>query len=394
MAVSFSSSPLDVWCEYVVDAVGRVGPGYAWGQEPLTVATDCSSSGSAVAGLQALEANLGIRKCKFLFASNTNPAAQRWLQNVFAPEHMFSNMCYRDFTVEGILSADLDGKPVLVPRGHVDIYVCSLPSATSKDQRYPCKDSSVEPLAAMARTVDCLKPRIAVAGSRNPVALQKAKRLLSQLQDEYHIVELHSLSTHHFGIPQFRMEHYMVLLRKGFFLHRAPTYVRDIVLRCQHIGTPSTPSWPVWLRSIGLPVVSRVAPVAPVSPKAYVKPKEPEPKSNSEAETGITMEEALRLEPKHELLEQPHPCSCAHNSMCHLHRCGCLECMQHGPRRLACKWRKSIKAVVGKKPYQAAAANMVKRWRVVRKDSKLKKSPGYFELARARGLPFQPTCLF
>jgi len=347
-----ASSLWQGWCLRAAKATKEVCPGLSWGQDQLTVATDCSGSGSPEAALRALEAAVGLRLCRLLYACDITPASQRWLQSAFVHQHLLPDMRKRKFSGTGMHTSDVDGMPVFVPKGQVDVYVCGFPCQpfSTKGQQLQFEDDNVQPFFAMARTVACLRPRIVVAenvmGLRSHGALAQVKEVLAKING-YQVIVLDGLSNHHFGLPQHRPRIYILMLRIDAVQPDAGLIIRKIVSRCQETGTASTPSWPSWLESAGLPMV-------PMKPKAPVAPEA--------------------------------PCTCNFHTTCKLHKCSCGECQPSGAKRHACKWRKSMKKAVRKPTYRAAASNMLRRWRVVRNDGQLKKSPGYFELAGSRGL--------
>ena len=303
----------------------------------MTVATDCSGSGSPEAALRALDAAVGLRTPKFLFACDITPASQRWLQGAFAPRHFLPDMCQRRFGEDGMRTHDIQGKPVFVPKGLLDVYVCGFPCQpfSAKGPRRHFEDDNVAPLFAMARTVACLRPRVVVAenvmGLRCSGALAQVKRLLAKICD-YRIVVLDGLSNHQFGIPQHRPRIYLVMLRQDTVFPNSGVAIRKIVMMCQRTGAAVTPSWPAWLQSIGLPM----EPAAPQEPAAPTE-----------------------------------PCRCDFNTICHLHPCGCCLCSQTGAKRPPCKWRKSIRDAVRKASCQAAAAKILWRRRAARQDAML-----------------------
>jgi len=337
------------WCVRAADAILEVCPGLMWGHHQLTVATDFSGSGSAQVALRTLETALRMRSCTFRYVCDITPESQQWLQHIlFEPMRFVSDASNRQFGDQGMWVYDIHTVPVFTHKADLDIYVCNI----------PCQFEPFDLLFVLAKSVATLRPRIVVVGNigalRSDGRVETARRTLGQIIG-YQVIVLYGLSNHQFGIPHYQPRHYIVMLRSDAVRDGAERAIRQIVLRCQETGTAATPTWPEWLDTALRPVVP-MAPVKPMAPMAPAKPMAPMV-----------------------------PCACSLNKPCNLHKCNCCACQQGGHQ--ACEWRQSIQDTVSAASYQAAAANMLEHWRIVRHNRGLTTSPGYFELAQLRGLP-------
>ena len=99
------------------------------------------------------------------------------------------------------------------------------------------------------------------------------------------------------------------------------------------------------------------------------------------AEAGLEVKDRAVRKDEHE--DEDCLCGSPHNC-CDMHPCCCGHCKGGGRGKMRCEWRKSMKCYLHSHRIMEKRRLYLKKWRAVKQDTKLKKAPGWMDLARQR----------
>ncbi len=209
------------------------------------------------------------------------------------------------------------------------------------------QDETTHTFTNCVRTIKALRPKGVilenVLGLIKTGCLKEVKVVLGRIPG--YVLQVIQLDAADFGIPQHRARIYIIMLRTDV-LRGAPaacqTLITKIVERCK-VGRRI--DFSTWCARLGCPIT-------PV---------------RAAGSAGST--------------EQVVCNGCGINKSCEKHVCQCLQCKTHNPSKKLCKWRASMRLFVCSPAERRKTQDYLAQWKTIKKDSKLKKPPSYFEMA-------------
>jgi len=206
------------------------------------------------------------------------------------------------------------------------------------------QDEATRTFTNCVRTIKALRPKGVilenVVGLIKTGCVNEVKTALGHIPG--YVLQVIHLNSADFGVPQHRARIYIIMLRLDA-LRGSPDacqeLITNIVERCKDKKQVDFPSW---LAARGFPI-TRVG-------------------STGSAE--------------------PVVCNgCGINKSCEKHVRQCRECKTHNPSKKKCKWRASMKLFTASPAERKKTQNYLTQWKSIKKDTKLKKPPSYFEMA-------------
>lgn len=363
-----------VWRERAARAGGV--PTHGFGIN-ANMATDCSGLGVPELAMRAISEAFGM-KYQVVFACDNLPASQAFLQRNTNPKHLLGDIGERVFRTTSFATTDVDGKAPTTRNGfmcmllvmlwsslfaHVarqaviitraasalDLYVAGAMSGpfASAGKAQGFADYNARTLIQFARSVAVLKPRAAILENAPAILQQRHRkqlyRLLSAVKG-YRLKIFAAVDNRQFGLPQNRAMVYFVFLRTdalAFEANACMDKIRDIMSAA---AVESCPTFQEFFANSGDVLSAKPALKTNVDPR----------------------------------------CTCSFFRCCERHRCNCKICTRAGRQTRFCRWRSDTSRYLRRTA--RARAEYLRRWRLVKKNAKLKRSPTYFELTRARGI--------
>ena len=319
---------------------------------PIRIATDCTGLTTAeLAAHEIMEAGGG--ESHNVFGCDVLPASRKVMAALSSPDYVLGNMLDRTFEADHFVAKDLRGAEVSISRGSsaLDFYVAGVMCTpwSPKGCQLGFEDDNAETMTNFLKTIAVLRPRCAI--------LENVTRLISpkyrlELQKRLSVLKGYSFlfrvcRTAEWGIPQVRERLYIIFLRTSELTPKARKQMEqsfDRVLDACRVE--DRPDFLGYLRAHGWPV--------PWQPFGSME--------NDKDES----------------------CTCSHLRVCSIHECQCAACKKCGHAARLCKWRKhTAEFILSHKKHRRA---YLASWRKVRRDPKVRGSPGYFQLAKATKL--------
>ena len=324
---------------------------------PLRMATDCSGTGAPELAWLALEKLTGI-SAHHVFSCDIAPASRRWLASNVPSKVSLADLRVRVFQPKGFTAKTVDGKVIKVTRSeaNLDMYVAGFMCTpfSDKGRRLGWQDEASDTFYQSVRTIVALRPRIAIM--ENVLGLLKTG-CIEQVRDALDVLDGYThttlkLDSTNFDLPHHRERVYVICLRSDALrvpADKAHAKIKLAIMKSQH---RCRVTFVDWLATMQLPIQS---PMSPESPESMVCE------------------------------------NCGPRKACSKHICQCRECKKFGASAKRCKWRLNVQNFMAKAIEKKRRAQLLRQWRTIRKDAKLKASPSYFLLAAARKLKVSIT---
>jgi len=310
------------------------------------MATDCTGLAVPEIAMQMLAKEHGSR-VDTVFACDAFGGSQKWL-TFLGIGPILCDMRIWNRENNTIVTRQTDGKHVKFSKeSTIDLYVCGFVCTTPNGKRQAWVDEHAKTFWSGVKTISTVQPRVAILENvkaiSNNANNEVVTKALSSLKD-YYVCYL-KLNSIEFGVPQHRPRIYMVAFCKD-----------------------------------------QLSPISFLARKIN-KHKMPQ-------DTKINFRDFLKelhhpVEPSMQSIQSTQSadvCLCERLLTCSLHPCKCEQCKKHGDSNGKCIWKqrhgqhnKNLKYIIARKNY-------LLKWRKVKKDTKLKSAPSYFEIAAQQGV--------
>jgi site-specific DNA-cytosine methylase len=211
-------------------------------------------------------------------------------------------------------------------------------------------DFNSRTLIQFMRTVSALQPRAAILENGTAILHQRHRkqlhRLLSAIKG-YKLKIFHAVGSRDFGLPQNRVMVYFVFLRHDALAFDAASSMVKICNIMRDATVDSCPTFQEFFKQSGDPLLAQ--------------------KSSSKIrEDGDAA------------------CTCCFYKSCERHWCRCQICNHAHRQTKLCRWRKDTSQYLRRTKRERSL--YLSRWRIVKQNANLKRSPTYFKLAGLRGI--------
>ena len=123
-SVECEALAMECWVDRVLNAKASMPK---W-ERKIRIASDCTGTGNAETSLNyLLKRTDRIPGVEVVWMSDSNPAVQQWLKKHFEPEYLLGDMNDRRFQTAEFTDKTVEGQPVIIEQGSVDIYTIGFP---------------------------------------------------------------------------------------------------------------------------------------------------------------------------------------------------------------------------------------------------------------------------